>query len=70
MRSITLFVGMYGITVGLFWVESGSLSTGLAFGILSASLKTAWANVHHRYFYRPPRLNTETVRINEYRKTA
>lgn len=50
IRGITLFVGMYGITVTLFWVETGSLVTGLIFGLLGASLKTVWSIVHKHYY--------------------
>lgn len=67
MRSTVLFIGMYGITVTLFWVESGSVTTGLTFGLLSASLKTAWANVHTRIYQER---REETISIAEYRKSA
>ena len=68
MRSTVLFIGMYGITVTLFWVESGSVTTGLTFGLLSASLKTVWANVHNRYYQEA--IREEIISITEYRKSA
>lgn len=43
MRSFVLWLGMYCITVTLFWLESGSVATGAAFGLVSASLKTIWS---------------------------
>lgn len=46
----SLFLGMYIVTVSLFWFETGMLSKGLVFGIIAASLKTALARGHARVF--------------------
>lgn len=51
-KHISLWLGMYAITVLLFWYESGALTTGLLFGLLSASLKTIWAWMHHHVLFK------------------
>jgi hypothetical protein len=50
-RATSLWLGMYVITVSLFWYESGELQTGLVFGAISATLKSIWS-VAHKYFSR------------------
>ena len=50
-RHGTLFAGMYVITITLFWIESGSITTGLLFGLVSATLKTSWSWVHHHLLF-------------------
>lgn len=45
---LTLFAGMYAITVTLFTLETGSFLAGLGIGLVAASLKTIWASLHHR----------------------
>jgi hypothetical protein len=45
-RVATLWLGMYAITVSLFWYESGQLTTGLVFGLASATLKSLWSLLH------------------------
>ena len=47
LRHLTMFAGMYAITVSIFAIESGSFLKGLAVGLIAASLKTVWAQVHH-----------------------
>jgi hypothetical protein len=49
-RPFSLWLGMYGITLTLFWIETGSPVKGLLLGLLSASLKTVWAKLHQRLF--------------------
>ena len=53
-RPIVLWLGMYVITLTLFWYESGSIVKGLGFGLVSATLKTIWSHIHHHYFHTPP----------------
>ena len=67
MRGLTLFAGMYGITVTMFYIQSGSIVTGLTFGAMSAALKTVWAKVHP-VIHPSPAL--EVVNIEEYREAA
>lgn len=47
-KPLSLWLGMYLITVVLFWFETGSVATGLYMGLISASLKTMWSVVHGR----------------------
>lgn len=68
MRGLTLFAGMYGITVTMFYIQSGSIVTGLTFGAMSAALKTVWAKVHPIIHPIVPAL--EVVKIEEYRQAA
>ena len=53
MRGLTLFGGMYAITVTMFYIQSGSILTGLTFGAVSAGLKTVWAKVHPMLYKEP-----------------
>lgn len=48
MRITTMFIGLYTITVFAFWIETGSIVHGLAWGAITTSLKTAWTHVHHK----------------------
>lgn len=48
LKHLTMFLGMYAITVTLFTFETGSFLTGLYMGLLAASFKTAWAVTHHK----------------------
>jgi hypothetical protein len=52
VKHLTMFAGMYAITVSLFTIETGSFLKGLLVGLIAASLKTAWATVHH-WLHRP-----------------
>jgi uncharacterized membrane protein len=47
LKHLTMFAGMYAITVSLFTIETGSFLKGLLVGLIAASLKTVWATVHH-----------------------
>jgi hypothetical protein len=60
---LTLWLGMYAITALLFWSESGKLTTGLLFGLVSATLKTLWSLVHHKMTHRPLQDAEEVIRI-------
>ncbi len=48
LRHLTLFAGMYCITVTLFTLETGSFVKGLLVGLLAAWLKSLWATVHFK----------------------
>lgn len=50
IQVISLFLGMYFITCLLFYIESGSIAKGALFGLISASLKTIWAQIHKGLF--------------------
>jgi uncharacterized membrane protein len=52
LKHLTMFAGMYAITVSLFTIETGSFLKGLFVGLIAASLKTVWAQVHH-WRHRP-----------------
>ena len=48
IRGITLWLGMYGITSILFYIETGSVGKGLMLGLVSATLKTLWSICHSK----------------------
>lgn len=58
-KAVVLWIGMYLITCALFWYESGRLTTGLVFGLISASAKTVWSIVHHKIFHKPINLKDD-----------
>ena len=59
-NGFTLLLGMYSITVLIYWLFNGDLAHGLIFGLFTASAKTVWSLVHHRWFhYSPPIILTE-----------
>ena len=51
-RITSLFLGMYGVTLTLFWLKTGSLVTGFWMGIIAASAKTFIANLNDRLWTR------------------
>lgn len=58
---LTMFAGMYAITVTLFTVETGSFLKGLLVGLLAASLKTVWAIIHHRLHRKSKIVKAEEI---------
>ncbi len=64
-RPMTLWMGMYAITMTLFWIETGSPTKGILLGLLSASLKTAWSSLHKWYYHKDGRGLSATFRDAE-----
>ena len=49
-RGLSLWLGMYFITVCLFYWETENWKTALFMGLLSSSIKTVWGLFHHKIF--------------------
>lgn len=53
LNPVTLWLGVYAISVSLFYYESRSLSLALKMALASSTLKTGWALLHKRLTHTP-----------------
>ena len=53
-NGITLLLGMYAITVLIYWWFNGDLAHGAVFGLMTASAKTVWSLIHKWLTHREP----------------
>jgi len=53
-NGFTLLLGMYAITVFIYWCFNGDLAHGLIFGLFTASAKTVWSLIHKKLTHREP----------------
>jgi len=53
-NGFTLLLGMYTITVLIYWAFNGDLAHGMVFGLMTASAKTVWSLVHKAITHREP----------------
>jgi hypothetical protein len=53
-NGITLWLGMYAITVFIYWLKVGHFYDGLLFALMTASAKTVWSLVHKAITHREP----------------
>jgi hypothetical protein len=59
LRPVSLWAGMYLATLALFYLESKSLTTALAYALLSSGIKTGWSLLHHKLWHRPIELEED-----------
>lgn len=53
-NGFTLLLGMYVITVLIYWAKTGHLLDGMVFGLMTASAKTVWSLIHKKITHREP----------------
>ena len=53
LNPVTLWLGVYAISVSLFYYESRSLALALKMALASSTLKTGWALLHKRLTHQP-----------------
>lgn len=53
-NGLTLRLGMYLITVVIYWVKTGHLLDGMVFGLITSSAKTVWSLFHKKLTHREP----------------